>query len=926
MGNFEHSISKKQSLDKDELQTRLQTTKPLLVINSLLQVNHFSEGSLTLFEIKDRENLNYTMMDLSQPIQRLYSCKSRSCVEIIINSLIEDPEADFIWEAKTITGGYIWYSMKVEPFLTETKECLFILDLFQIQEPVELLKSLDEIKALNSIVEFFSDKKNATNEEMLSMHVEKMENLIENKTKKNTELKEESQRMKKQITVLKKKQKQDKKEQKLKNKNKNKNNKKEQEKEKNENQKKKGDDKNELGEQIVKELQRQFKKVKFQKDQVYRQDNSQTFLRNINILQSKEEVQNKDKKALHQEIEKEEVVIKNMQLKLDEKEKELEEIGNSEEFKEQNKKIKKCQKKKLKLQKRLGKMKEKVQNLFIDQELKKEFDSVSLQLQKKKQKNNKLRLKIAMVKNNQESKFKGESGSMSEQSEFEFGSDFVIEDESLKRKNSEFFDQSGGTNTNSASNTDEENQKKNNNGETKESTKIELTKNENIVPDWANNNSIPTFDEIFQNPVSYEYYKEFLSYQYNAEPLLFYMEVSNFKEYYLRTINKLDSKLKNQEQDNEEDLSLKYRYRYLNAWVFDIISMYIKPDSIFELDLDVELRAKVIKSAIEKDDVNIFDQIQETVYNDLSGEIFEMFKSSHLFIELRSYLLNTKRKNNFTVRKGTFAYNERSMRTLNSSINYEGEHIKHPCKYIETLVESLIDMLNTSYTIGNEQINCEQLRQSVSFRRFEFATCKLQSLRLDTLSKLSPSKNLSFLINLYNALALNAMIVNGPPYNAFSYQKFLNKSMFDIGGRAHSLSDISSILFSDSTTSDQSLSYLISTNSKDPRVHFALVNPDGVIPFVKVYYADHLNQQLNHATNSFIKRNFLYDEKSKAFLVPRVFKTYSNDFGNSLNQMKDWIWKHGNIQFSKKKISLKVVKESKYNGIISFTQKYDFND
>ncbi|KAJ6230807.1 electron carrier/ protein disulfide oxidoreductase [Anaeramoeba flamelloides] len=949
MGNLEQSVSKKLFFHEKALQARLKKSKPILVINSLLNINHFSEGALDKFEIQDRENLHYSILDLSQPVQRLYSSKSRSCVDIFIKYLQKDLDSDFIWEAKTIKGGYLWFSLKVQPIWSETQECLFILDLFQISEPVELLGSLNEIESLTSMMRFFSNKKNMTNKEMLCTHVDQIESLIEIKTKKNTDLKEEFQRMKKETVRLKKEKKQTQKEQKQQKK-KEKNKKKnqlDQETEKKESEKKEQEQKEEFAEKIIQNLKQQLKKLRFQKEQVFRQDNSQTFIRNINILKSKEKVQNEDKETLHKEIEQEELEIKNLQLKLQKKEQEIEKIGSSEEFKKQNKKIRKIEKKKLKLQKEYDEIKEKVKNIHLDQELKKEFDSVSLQLQKKKQKNNQLRLKIATLKNNPQSKLNRFDSSMSEQSELDFGSDFGSGDDSSKAKTGNYFGSdelsSGSTNTipknnnsgvnNNDNNGGNTNQQNNSKTENKELKSIELIKKNKKLPKWIINNTMPTFDEIFQHPIAFEFYKEFLSYQYNVEPLLFYLEVSSFKEYYLRTIHKLNSNQNNNDNDNDNEnenenkLSLKYRYRYLNAWIFDIIQLFIKPDSIFELDIEVEFRTKVIKSAIEKDNVNIFDEIQERVYNNLSGEIFELFKNSQLFSELRIYLTNRRQKTNgLPVRKGTFVYNERSLKTLNSSINYEGEQIKHPCKFVESLMESLIDMINSSYSISNEQINCEKLRQSVPFRRFEFATCKLQSLNLEILIELSHSKKLAFMINLFNIITLYAMIIYGPPYDSFSYQSFLNKSMFDIGGKAYSLSDILHILLPNSNTSEQSGYHILSINAKDPRVHCALINPEGLVPFVKVFYSDHINQQLNATAHGFIKRNILFSEKSKTVLIPRLFKYYSVDFGNSIKTMKDWIWKYGKIQLPRKKYSLKVVKNPKFTGIISFTPKYDFVD
>ncbi|KAJ6229767.1 electron carrier/ protein disulfide oxidoreductase [Anaeramoeba flamelloides] len=935
MGNLEQTVSKKQNFFNEKaLQKRLQTPKPLLVVNSHFQIIRFSEGALSVFGIDDQKTNKYSILDLSQPVQRLYSSKPRACIEIVMKDLEENPTDDFIWEAKSKEEQVLWYSVKIQPAWSELQQCIFILDLLPIQEPAELLKSLTEIENLNNAITFFSDKKNSTDVDTLSLQISNLESLLEEKTDKNLKLKKEQINMKKEITRLKKEAKLNKKKKKLDEKNKNKNkNKKNNDNTNNSNtEDKKKEQKNDKGEKILKQLKHEIKKLKFKIDQVEKQDDSQTYVRNLNILKSKQKLQAKDKKELHLEIEEVELKIKKTQKKIRKREKEIEEIGNSEDYEEQNKKIEKMKKKLHKIKENYDKVKEKIKSVHVDQDLKKELDTVTIELQKTKQKNNQLRLNIANLQNNPQNQ---SEGSHSEQSELEFLSDFVSEDESIKSKIDQISDgdlSSGSKSTNQTRIVKETINKK------------EKSKQAN-VPEWITNKTMPTFEQIFSHPVAFEYYKEFLAYQFNVGPLLFYLEVANFKEYYLRTIHQLNSaqtRQRNQSGNNscsdsttepemdEQKFNSKYRFRYLNTWIFDIIKMFIKPDSTFELDIDIELRSEVIKSAIAEDNVNIFDEIHEIIYQDLSGSGFELFKNSQLFNELKNHLSNPKKAKHLNIRKGAFIYNEKIMKTLNSSINYEGKPIKNPCRYAESLMESLIDMINGSYSISNEQIDCEKLKQSVSFRRFEFSTCKLQTIDIGKIQELNNQQKISFLINLYNTLALYSIILNGPPSDATSYKAFLNNSMFDISGSIHSLSDIMKMLMPSSSSINQNKNNtnwnVIAITTKDPRIHFSLINLEGLTPFIKVFYSEKINHQLKLASLAFIKRNILFDEKSKIVLIPRLFKIFSTDFGNSIKQLKAWIWKHGDIKSNPKKFTLKVVKDPKFTGKISFTPEYELLD
>ncbi|KAJ3435358.1 electron carrier/ protein disulfide oxidoreductase [Anaeramoeba flamelloides] len=984
MGNFLNTNKSSFKFKKqEEIDKLLQSSQNLIIVTPKQKLLDCSDACCDLFGVETRDDILdlKNVLGLSEAYQQLYSSKAKESISQIIEKLSHDLSLDFFWEIKTKDKKKKWVTVKLDPIRlkeNKKKKKRILINLIKIKEPTKILKKVREMEELTKIVKFLNNQENYENEEELNKIVELMEQISQKKTQENSELKNQFSREKKEFQKLKKEIKNKNKiisKQKQKEEKEQKKKKKEKQKNKNRNPKDPKKDKinDPVGDKKVQELKHEVKKLKFQLKKMESQDKNQTFLRNLSILKNKHKIQKRENKELHQLIEKEDVLKKELNEKLNQLNQQIEEIGNSSEFKKENKKIKKLNKKIEELEKESNTTKQKIKNSKVDKELQKELDIIRSDLSKKKKINNDLRLQINSLKNRSNPRFPKSESEISEISETsEFGSDYNSEDDSSRFASLKKTDNKKGINdkegNNSQNNNNNEKEKENNNQNKKEkkgnedqrvsqrvkSNQGQRESNLGNAAEWIKEKRKPTFQEIFQHQIGFEYYKEFLSYQYNVEQLLFYFEVENFKEYYIRVQKKIedeknnikknssqdidssgtesttDNEKENETEEDEDRLQMKYKFRYLNTWVFEIIKLFIKPDSIFELDLDLEMRTQIIQNAIQNTNINIFDQVQKKVYYELSGDIFLNFQNSPLFSDLIEHcqgLDNNNKTQKMQVRKGTFVYTERLLDTLNSCINYEGDEIKNPFKLAESLMESLIDMLNGSYSISNEQIDCEKLRQSIPFRRFEFATCKLQSVSLQKIKNENYSKKFSFMINLYNIIALYSMIMNGHPYDSSSYRKFLNESMFNLGGQSISLINIRNLILPPSSSVEKRFNGpMTPINAKDPKVYLALIDVEGIIPLVKVFYHDKLSNQLRASSREFLKRNVRIKKGTKNLLVPRLFKKHSKDFGSSEREIRKWIWKHSSLQEEAQNYTLKVIKDVEFNGVICFTPEYDFED
>jgi hypothetical protein len=189
------------------------------------------------------------------------------------------------------------------------------------------------------------------------------------------------------------------------------------------------------------------------------------------------------------------------------------------------------------------------------------------------------------------------------------------------------------------------------------------------------------------------------------------------------------------------------------------------------------------------------------------------------------------------------------------------------------------------------QVNYQQIASSQAYQDFRNScTPKLRGLNLDVLN--TRQKKLSFWINLYNALVIDAVISfeikKSLTENRLGVLVFFRRAAYQIAGQRFSLGDIEhGILRANRghpylpgpqfTSSDIRNKWVVS--EMDQRVHFALNCASRSCPPIGVYTADRLNEQLNLATRNFMDTNINVEPAGNKLSLSSIFRWYKSDFG-----------------------------------------------
>ncbi|KAJ3426684.1 electron carrier/ protein disulfide oxidoreductase [Anaeramoeba flamelloides] len=399
------------------------------------------------------------------------------------------------------------------------------------------------------------------------------------------------------------------------------------------------------------------------------------------------------------------------------------------------------------------------------------------------------------------------------------------------------------------------------------------------------------FAEILKHPLSILFYLEFLSKRKLSESFLFYLDVQRFKKYYS---NKNSKKI------------IQY--------IFDT---YLKPTSIFSIDLPY-LQFKKIESNIKTNrNRNIFDGIKQKFEKIISIHFYKLFRSDNLFFQL----LESDQKNNTKLKTKTnfdlkFIKKEKRNKILNVGCSKDktqendNKKMKVESKKKKTkqkkkiggysivieLITILIDILKANISFSNNYINLKNLSKTTAFSRFAKLTKDLQRIDLNRLQKHNKKKKITFFINLYNLLFVHSLIKNNHPCDLISLEKFMYLSKYNVGGTIFTLADIKFGIFA--MKSSISSNYSISNNLKlfkfekiDPKVHFSLINITKESPLLTVYYEKYIDRQLSKTTKDFLENFMVIEPEYNQIFLPEIFEKNQKSFGNNKSQILLWIRK-----------------------------------
>ncbi|XP_006819587.1 uncharacterized protein LOC102804375 [Saccoglossus kowalevskii] len=246
---------------------------------------------------------------------------------------------------------------------------------------------------------------------------------------------------------------------------------------------------------------------------------------------------------------------------------------------------------------------------------------------------------------------------------------------------------------------------------------------------------------------------------------------------------------------------------------------------------------------------------------------------------------------------------------LNAGLSSECE--PRPATELSEYLRRLILAIYSDFLSSDgKSVDYKGIAESKKFNLYVKTTAEL--IRLD-MNSLKREEKLAFFINIYNALVIHANVKVGPPVNLWQRYKFFNVVSYIIGGHVYSLQDMENgvlrsnrkgvgMLTKPFGAKDPRLQ--VALEKHEPGIHFALVCGAKSCPPIKTYSADDIDNQLKAAGEAFLESSdgCDVDMSRKEIRLSKIFKWYKEDFGNTKQELVQWIHEHMNDGDKKKQI------------------------
>ncbi|KAH6782417.1 electron carrier/ protein disulfide oxidoreductase [Perilla frutescens var. frutescens] len=212
-----------------------------------------------------------------------------------------------------------------------------------------------------------------------------------------------------------------------------------------------------------------------------------------------------------------------------------------------------------------------------------------------------------------------------------------------------------------------------------------------------------------------------------------------------------------------------------------------------------------------------------------------------------------------------------------------------PITNISSRLRFLLSAILEAYTSEDgKRVDYMSIHESEEFARYLRIAEELQRAELYEMPR---EEKLSFFINLYNMMAIHAILVLGPPSGALDRRKFLGEFKYVIGGSPYSLSAIYNGVLRGNQRPPYNLTKPFGVKDKrlkvalpyvEPLVHFALVSGTQSGPDLRCYSPGSIDKELMDAACSFLRNGGLYVDLITNVAYPsKILKWYSIDFGKN---------------------------------------------
>lgn len=209
------------------------------------------------------------------------------------------------------------------------------------------------------------------------------------------------------------------------------------------------------------------------------------------------------------------------------------------------------------------------------------------------------------------------------------------------------------------------------------------------------------------------------------------------------------------------------------------------------------------------------------------------------------------------------------------------------------LRQLMLTIYERCLSADGKSVDYECMKKGPQYKSYLDLAARLQTV---VLAGLKREEQLSFWINVYNAMVIHATIVYGRPKNMFDRTKFFSTPCYAIGGHSYTMNQIENGVLRSNQRPPAAISPPFKPSDPrienvmaevDPRIHSALNCGAKSCPPIKTYSTDGIDEQLDLSMQSFLLSPDglkLKPEKNEIHLS-KIFSWYKVDFGNNMNEV-----------------------------------------
>ncbi|KAG9451627.1 hypothetical protein H6P81_011592 [Aristolochia fimbriata] len=167
----------------------------------------------------------------------------------------------------------------------------------------------------------------------------------------------------------------------------------------------------------------------------------------------------------------------------------------------------------------------------------------------------------------------------------------------------------------------------------------------------------------------------------------------------------------------------------------------------------------------------------------------------------------------------------------------------------------------------------------------------VEELQRVNLKGLSREEKLAFFINLYNMMAIHAILTLGFPMGPLQRRKMFGEFKYVVGGSTYSLSAIQNGILRGNQRPPYALvkpfgpkdrQAKVAFSYTEPLVHFALVSGNRSGPALRCYSPANIDMELTEAAQDFLRKGgVVVDLEAKLVNASQILRWYSADFGKN---------------------------------------------